>query len=350
MKLAFVIPGDINQLTGGYGYDREIMARLPRYGIDVQHIALSPAFPFPGDDDLRAARDVLMSLSSFHHVLCDGLAYGALPHEMIAALPYRPHAMVHHPLGLEAGLSATARAVLLAQEKVNLSLCDHIFVSSAFTAHHLEYEFDIAPQRLSIAEPGTAKAPRVIPRVKPAIVSLLAVGSLIPRKAYHHLIAALAPLRDLSWHLTIIGAMRDVDYVKSLHALIDETGLQERITCAGEYQAAQLNAAYEAADIVISASLYEGYGMSLTETLMRGLPLIASTGGAAAFTVADGAGLKIPPDDVPALTHALKVMMEDEEMRHSYAEAAWGAGQALPTWDETTMIFADYFHKREVMS
>ena len=53
---AFVIPGDIDLPTGGYGYDRRVMALLPAAGVLARHVALPGAYPSPTTADLTAAR------------------------------------------------------------------------------------------------------------------------------------------------------------------------------------------------------------------------------------------------------------------------------------------------------
>jgi glycosyltransferase involved in cell wall biosynthesis len=103
---------------------------------------------------------------------------------------------------------------------------------------------------------------------------------------------------------------------------------------------ATLAQAYRDADIFCLPSRYEGYGMVFAEAMARGLPIIASTGGAAADTLPDGAGLKIPPNDAPALREALRRALSDSALRAQLAQAASAAALSLPTWNDAANIIA----------
>ncbi len=81
--------------------------------------------------------------------------------------------------------------------------------------------------------------------------------------------------------------------------------------------------------------------MALAEAMARGLPIVTTTGGAAAETVPDGAGLKVPPGDVSALREALRKLLISPDLRAQLGEAAWRAGQALPSWSDTAGVIAD---------
>ena len=88
------------------------------------------------------------------------------------------------------------------------------------------------------------------------------------------------------------------------------------------------------------ASLYEGYGMALAEAMACGLPIVCTSGGAAADTVPDCAAIKVPPGDARALTLAIQRLLDDRELRQRMAQAAWSAGQKLPRWEDTARIVA----------
>src|SRR5439155_3040228 len=76
--LFFAVPGDLETRTGGYIYDRRLIAELRRLGWSVEPLAWSARFPFPAAADLAAAAGSLAALVDHSLVLIDGLAYGAM--------------------------------------------------------------------------------------------------------------------------------------------------------------------------------------------------------------------------------------------------------------------------------
>ena len=62
---AFVIPGDIELPTGGYAYDRRVLALLPQFGVAVDHLALPGSYPSPSAADLVLTGQALASAPAF---------------------------------------------------------------------------------------------------------------------------------------------------------------------------------------------------------------------------------------------------------------------------------------------
>ena len=105
-RIAFAIPGDLDTPTGGYIYDRRIIEGLRDLGWQVDLVGLGDGFPFPDAATLAFAQQALAAVPPGCPVLIDGLALGVIPE--IARQLSASHALialVHHPLGLEAGLS-----------------------------------------------------------------------------------------------------------------------------------------------------------------------------------------------------------------------------------------------------
>lgn len=335
----FAIPGDINLPTGGYAYDRRVLASLPACGVTVRHLQLSSGYPAPSPADLDATAAAFADVPAGSILLVDGLAYGAMPANVIDRARAPIVAMVHHPLCLEAGLSKARQDELYALEKAALAKARRTITTSRITADTLVRDFSVPRARITVAEPGTERAGRAA--ATNTTPHLVAVGSIVPRKAFDLLVRALGTLKGLDWRLTIAGPTdRSAAATRDLDAAIAAAGLAPRITIAGPLSESQLAALYATADVFVMPSLYEGYGMVLAEAMARGLPIVCTTGGAAADTVPDAAGLKVAPGDEAAFADAVGTMLRDTGLRRRMADAAWAAAQTLPRWEDTAAKIA----------
>lgn len=337
-RASFIIPGDIDTPTGGYGYDRAVIAGLRRIGWRVDHIVLPGAYPFVGPACVDAAGVALAALPDGSIALIDGLAFGVLGTVLEPqADRLRLVALVHHPLADETGLSARDRARFVASERRALACARAVVCTSDATALCLTQGFAVARERITVAPPGTAPARRV-PGGN-AVPRLLSIGSLIPRKRHDVLIDALGLLRDRDWSARIIGSQSlDPVCARDLARRITAAGLDGRIELVGAV--AETRPELEASDIFVLASEYEGYGMAFAEALSHGLPVVACQAGAIADLVPQSAGGLVAPGDVEALAAALAGLIDDPARRRDCAEAAWQAGRALPDWDQTAALVA----------
>jgi glycosyltransferase involved in cell wall biosynthesis len=339
-QVRFAIPGDLATPTGGYGYDRQVMAKLPEFGIDIRHLPLPGSFPFPSEADLDETADRLAGIGESAVLLIDGLALGAFPVRLLDRIGAPVIAMLHHPLGLETGLSAAESEALLALEKVALTRTRAVIVTSRTTAETLAELGFAPPPPVIVAEPGTEPARRAVGGG--GVCEILSVGAVVPRKGHDLLIAALAALADLDWCCTIAGSLdRDGAYAAGLMGQIEDAGLGSRIAFAGPMSAEALDELYAKADIFALPSRYEGYGMAFAEALARGLPVIAARAGAVPGTVPPDAGILVPPDDAGALKEALSLLIGDRGRRRALSDAAWAHAGRLPRWRDTARIIAE---------
>lgn len=335
-RLTLLLPGSIDQLTGGYLYARRLVDGLRRAGVAVAVIELPGRFPDADEAARQAAVSALAALEDGAVAVIDGLALAAFADGLApAARRLRLIALVHHPLADETGLSPGARARFAALEALLLPQVAGIICPSAATAAAVA-AYGAAPTRIAVALPGTTATRRATRAPAPpgTPCRLLSVATVTPRKGHPVLIAALARLVQLPWQFRLIGSLaRDPAETAVVRAAIAAQGLGARVTLAGEWPPPALDAAYDDADIFVLASFHEGYGMAFAEALAHGLPIVATTGGAIPETVPGSAGLLVPPGDVAALAAALARLITDRPLRAQLAAAAAAAGARLPDWD-----------------
>jgi glycosyltransferase involved in cell wall biosynthesis len=333
----FAVPGDLATPTGGYAYDRRMIAELVVLGWQANVLSLGEGFPRPAEAVRAAACARLAALPTGVPVVVDGLALGVLP-EGAQALRDRLIALVHHPLALESGLNAAAADELRTSERAALAPARRVIATSAATARVLAADYAVPSARLKVIEPGTDRAlSRQSPR--DGLVALLAVGALVPRKGYDVLVAALAGLKELPWRLTIAGdATRSRETASALVEQIERLGLAQRIEIAGAVTDERLASLYAQADLFVLPSRFEGYGMAYTEAMAHGLPVVGTTAGAIPDTVPAQAGVLVPPDHVDALAGVLRRLIAEPSERERLAAGARAAH--FPGWAEQARLFA----------
>jgi glycosyltransferase involved in cell wall biosynthesis len=335
--LHFVVPGPLDQRTGGYIYDRRIVDGLRAFGRTVRVHELAGRFPQADEVAYAAAATAIERMSPGIPVI-DGLALPAFT-DLGDRLPQPWVALIHHPLALETGLTPAEAQAFADLEKVLLPRAARVIVTSPGTRRDLG-TYDLDDTRIAVVVPGTDPVPLARGSGGPG-TALLCVGSLTPRKGHVVLLEALYELVDFDWHLTCVGsAERDPACAHSLTAALDRLGLRRRVTLVGEQTPTDLGPFYDRADLFVLASHHEGYGMVLAEALARGLPVVSTTAGAIQDTVPDGAGLLVPPGDAQALAAALRQVISAPELRSQLSAGARAARRNLPSWDDATRRFA----------
>lgn len=338
--IRFVVPGPITQRTGGYGYDRRIVAALRGDGRTVRVEELPGEFPVCCGTAAAAARAVLDSAAAGEVLVIDGLALPAFAAPLAeGGESATVLALVHHPLALETGLSPDQQRDLRRIESTLLGRVDGVIATSGATAKLLA-GFGVAADDVAVVVPGTDPAQRAAGSDGPA-VQLICVGTLIPRKGHRLLIEALAGCADLPWRLRCFGSLtRDRDTADAARAAAEAHGLAHRIAFEGEAAPETLAAAYHGSDLFVLASALEGYGMAFAEALARGLPVVGSGAGAVRDTVPEQAGLIVPAGDREALRDALSRAIGDDDFRRKLAKGAHAAGRRLPDWTAAGRAFA----------
>jgi glycosyltransferase involved in cell wall biosynthesis len=354
MRVYVVVPegfDDPGRPTGGNVYDRRVCAGLAEAGWDVLVTTVAGAWPDPGSDAHADLARIVSAIPDGETVLIDGLI--ASP----AAAQLLPHTgrirmtvMLHMPLAT--ALDTHVDASVKRSEQAVLRAATGVVVTSEWTRRQVLALYEIPADRVHVARPG---ADRVTAQARPVRGHLICVGVLSRHKGQDLLVQALADLAERDWHCVLAGPLdRDPDFVENVRAQIARLGYGHRIRLTGVLTGAALSHAYTTADLLVAPSRSETYGMTVTEALAHGLPVIAAGVGGlpeALGTTADGTrpGQLVPPGDPAALSAALGEWLGDEHHRHRLRAAARQRRWTLCGWEQTTQEIANALtaHARE---
>ena len=139
---------------------------------------------------------------------------------------------------------------------------------------------------------------------------LLSVGRIEENKGFHVLAAALAALRDHAgpiaegrWRWVLVG---DGPFRERLRTAINDMGLRDHVVLAGRLPDADLHAWYEAADLFVHPTLYEGSSLVTLEAMAHRRAVVATAAGGLPDKVRPGVnGWLVAPGDASALAAAI---------------------------------------------
>ncbi|RYY75023.1 MAG: glycosyltransferase [Gammaproteobacteria bacterium] len=329
----FLVPGDINNVTGGYAYDRRLLAELHLLGLNIQLIELGDSFPSPDANDWSDANSKLANLPDKSVVVVDGLAFGVmgqLAQDYAQRLKFI--ALCHHPLALETGLGVEERRHLHQSEELAIAEAAAVLVTSKNTANILAQDFSVPSEKIRIALPGTDSGQFAPCEGQPPV--LLTVATLTRRKAHDILIDAFSQLTHLPWQARFVGCDDfDIEWANYLRDKVSSYSLEDRVSFVGKQQ--DISSEYLNADIFVLPSLFEGYGMAFAEAISFGLPIIAAHTGSVPDVVPSNAGILVPPADANALANSLAKLLTNSDERKQLQLGAQIAAKNLPTWLET---------------
>lgn len=144
---------------------------------------------------------------------------------------------------------------------------------------------------------------------------VLYVGSEAPRKNIKTLLRSIYKVKKQAPEILLvrIGQQRKMSRI-----LVEKLGLEENILYLKNLSEETLAKSYNAADVYVSPSLYEGFGLPILEALKSGCPVIASNVSSLP-EITGGAAILHPPLDVDAFAGSIETMLDSQSVRDDYA-------------------------------
>jgi glycosyltransferase involved in cell wall biosynthesis len=145
---------------------------------------------------------------------------------------------------------------------------------------------------------------------------VLSVGDLQPRKNQIGLIRAFAQLVQAYPQLThnLVLAGKDTWFSPKVREAARQSGVADRIQFAGFVSDEDLLHLYNACDLFVFPSFYEGFGLPVLEAMACGRA-VACSRTSAMPEVADGAGIMFDPNSQSEMVRAMADLLRDAELR-----------------------------------
>jgi glycosyltransferase involved in cell wall biosynthesis len=251
------------------------------------------------------------------------LGYGSL---MIHASGMPVVANIHHPLSIDRlnqiqqarGTRMKVRKAMFypffMQEIVARRL-DRIITGSHNSRSSVADAFSLPLDRVTTIHDGVdTRTFRPLEIAKRPNEILFVGNSDDQNKGARYLIEAVKILEDrgIDFHLTF----KDRLNAQMVPPMLRRLGLEHRVTFLGRQSVDELVRLYNQAQILVSPSLYEGFGLPAAEAMACGTPVIATTAGAFPETIVHNeTGVLVPPADAGALADAMTALLADPARR-----------------------------------
>jgi glycosyltransferase involved in cell wall biosynthesis len=345
MKIGLLVPGSLDTVSGGYFYDRRLLASLQEQGHMVQVISI----PW------RSYIPALLGSRSFHLppgldlLIQDELAHPALLTANRPPHPYPLICLVHHLRSSEIHPNWLNFCYRLIEQTYLRSVDGFIFSSK--TTRQAVQELVGQPAPSIIANPPcdhfspdlseTAVAGRAR---QPGPLSLLFLGNVIPRKGLQTLLFAISGLPSGSVCLDVVGSLAsDPGYARRVRRQAAGLSRRAAISFHGILENGSLQKLLAQAHVMVVPSSYEGFGIAYLEGMAFGLPAIGATAGAASEVITPAQnGYLIEPGDAVGLARHLMALQMDRKLLAQLSLHALESYRRQPPWRQTAEAITQF--------
>lgn len=218
-------------------------------------------------------------------------------------------------------MSPHRHGVLRAVIRCLLTKADAIVGQSVNTLDNMSkyYGSDLSGVRipLGITRPPQGTVERASYGLTDDDMVLATVGRLVPRKAIDQMVAMLPQLSECRAHLFIVGSGPEEPKLKEQAASL---GVADRLHCLGFVSEEEKAGVLRMADLFVSTSQHEGFGLVFLEGMACGLPVVCYDHGGQTDFLEDGAtGHLVPLNDTAQFSEKCLSLLNDAETRQAMA-------------------------------
>jgi glycosyltransferase involved in cell wall biosynthesis len=228
----------------------------------------------------------------------------------------------------------------------------HIISVSSHTAQDIVRELKIEPEQITVVPNGVEPIFRLLPQseialfrqqngLSPETLCILNVGSNHPRKNVFTILKVIKALKDKG--LLIKFWKAGSDFTAKEKKFIQTHSLEHLVTYLGKPDKQSLVQIYNAADILLSPSLYEGFGITILEAMACGTVVITSKV-TSLPEVAGDAAILVEPTDVTAIVKAIDSLLEESSHRKLLVERGLARAKIF-SWEKTAEEIAQVYEK-----
>ena len=217
---------------------------------------------------------------------------------------------------------------------------DHIVTVSQHSAVDIETLYGIPRRKITVAylgapsrfRPGNREVSkrRLAEEYSINAPFILYVGRLQVRKNLVRLVEAYDRLQSRypDVKLVLVGKP-DLHYDQVIHR-VKELGLESRVITPGYVAQDVLPAFYNAAEMFIFPSIFEGFGLPVMESMASGVPTITSRG-SCLEEIADDGALLVDPLSIESIAGAMERLLADPQLCGELAERGLRRSESFTT-------------------
>ncbi|MBS3938690.1 MAG: glycosyltransferase family 4 protein [Peptococcaceae bacterium] len=328
--------------TVGFAFsaEREVTTELQAEGFDVLHVDIARTVSLW--KDYRAVKQLVALIEQWkpdivHTHTSKGGAVGR-----IAAKLYGCTKIIHtvHGFPFIAGQSLGLYWAYVAIEMVLAKFCTDMLLSQSSEDVAIGKKYGICARGKMLTHIGNGvdieRFRKQRQSVNLAIPLLITVARLTPEKGLIELLQALNVVKDLAWHLQLVGSEEVLGYKTVLETHACTYGIRDRIEFLGPRD--DVDVLLGGAKWKILPSCREGVPRSLIEAHATGVPAVTTNVRGCREVVYDGVtGFIVPPRDSLALANALRRALTISSEQYSAMSQA-ASSRAQMFFDEEVVV------------